>query len=173
MKLRFDQDAAHRPLLMQAARIALVKMKISAPSRAFVAGVIWSLVGVFLILRGFFPYWIGTARESFWGGMAILVAAVLLGAAKGWFVLRRSSARVLAYIDLHREPQGFWHIYPPGFFLLIPLMIGLGLALRAGFADSLPALIAGIYLAVGTALLGSTPPFFRYWRTGGGAFDSG
>ena len=54
----------------------------------------------------------------------------------------------------------------PGVWL-IPLMIALGIALRAGFSTSLPALVAGVYLAVGAALLGSTGPYFRYWRSGG------
>jgi hypothetical protein len=142
----------------------------TAPSRALLAGIIWLLVGLLLILRGCFPYWIEVVRESFAGGLVLLLVAALLGAAKGWFLLRRSSMRMLAHIDARRELIGFWHIYPPRFYLVIPLMVGLGLALRAGFGTSMPALVSGVYLAVGTALLSSTPPFFRYWRTNGTDF---
>ena len=142
-------------------------MKFDAPTRALLAGTVWLAIGLTLVLRGLFPYWVDVARESLPAGLLLLGVASALGAAKGWFVLRRTSLRMLSHIDAQPGRQGLATLYPRSFLLLIPLMIALGFALRAGFATSMPALVAGVYLAVGAALLGSTRPYFRYWRSGG------
>jgi len=130
------------------------------------AGLVWCLAGVLLVLRGLAPYWLEIARDSLGAGAALLAASVLVGWAKGWFVLRRAAGRIIDHIEAHRDDGGPWQLYPPRLLALIPVMIALGLGLRAGLGDTLPSLVAAVYLGVGTALMASTLPFFRYWRNG-------
>ena len=70
-------------------------MMFDAPSRAFIAGAVWLVAGLLLIWRGLFPYWVEVARGSYTDASLLLGGVAILGAAKGWFVLRRSAIRVL------------------------------------------------------------------------------
>lgn len=130
------------------------------------AGLIWGLVGVLLMLRGLAPYWLEIAEQSLGAGVALLAASLLVGWAKGWFVLRRAAGRIIAHIETQQHDGRLWNLYPPRLLVVIPLMVLLGVGLRAGFGDSLPALVAAVYLGIGAALMASALPFFRYWRTG-------
>lgn len=136
-----------------------------APSRAFIAGTVWLASGLLLIFRGLFPYWIEVANESSAEASLLLCAAVLVGAAKGWFVLRRGALRVLRHIEARPGRQTLAALYPRSFYPLILAMVLFGIAIRAWLGETLPAMVAGIYLAVGAALLSSTAPYFRFWRS--------
>lgn len=106
------------------------------------------------------------AQQSLGVGVALLAASLLIGWAKGWFVLKRAAARIIDHIERHQDAPRLWQLYPPRLLLLIPVMVALGFALRLGFGESLPSLVAAVYLGVGTALVASTRPFLRYWRQG-------
>ncbi len=148
-------------------------MNLSAPSRALVAGAVWLAAGLMLLWRGLFPYWQGVARDSATEAFLLLVGAVLLGAAKGWFVLRRSAARVLHHIDGSPARAHLTTLYPRSAYPLLLGMILLGVTIRATLGETLPAVVAAVYLGIGAALLCSAAPYFRYWRRGGFAASPG
>ena len=142
-------------------------MMLDAPSRAFVAGTVWLVAGLLLMWRGLFPYWVEVARGSYADASLLLGGAILLGAAKGWFVLRRSAMRMLRHIDAQPGRQSFRNLYPRSFYPLILVMVLFGIAIRAWLGETLPAVVAGVYLGIGAALLSTTAPYFRYWRSKG------
>ena len=144
-------------------------MTLNSAQRALLASTLWSAAGVVLICRGLVPYWFALAQESLSDALVLMAMASLLGIAKGWFVLRRTARRLLRHIETQPETTGLSALYPARFYLLMALMVSLGFTLRAAFGTSLPALVAGVYLAIGVALLGSTLPYFRYWRSEGTA----
>ena len=140
-------------------------MMFDAPSRALIAGVVWLAAGLLLIWRGLFPFWMEVARESIADASLLLCGALLVGAAKGWFVLRRGAMRMLGHIEARPGRQSVAALYPRSFYPMLLLMMLLGISIRAWLGDTLPAVVAGVYLAVGAALLSSTMPFFRFWRS--------
>lgn len=142
-------------------------MTFDAPSRAFIAGAVWIAAGLLLIWRGLFPYWMEVARDSYAVASLLLVGAAIVGAAKGWFVLRRGAMRVLRHIDAQPGRQGLAALYPRSVYPLLLFMVLLGIAIRTWLGAALPAVVAGVYLAVGVALLSSTAPYFRFWRQKG------
>lgn len=129
------------------------------------AGAVWLAAGLLLIWRGLFPYWMDVARESHADASLLLGGAILVGAAKGWFILRRGAMRVLRHIDSRPGRQRLAALYPCSVYPLLLVMVLLGVAIRAWLGETMPAVVAGVYLAVGAALLSSTAPYFRFWRS--------
>ena len=127
----------------------------------------WLVAGLLLIWRGLFPYWVEVARGSYTDAALLLGGVSLLGAVKGWFVLRRSAMRVLRHIDAQPRRQSLAALYPRSFYPLLLVMVLFGIAIRAWLGEILPAVVAGVYLGIGAALLSSTAPYFRYWRSRG------
>ena len=142
-------------------------MMFDAPSRAFIAGAVWLMAGLLLIGRGLFPYWVEVARGSYAEASLLLAGAGLLGAAKGWFVLKRTAMRVLSHIDAQPGRQSVVALYPRSFYPLLLVMVLLGVAIRTWLGETFPAVVAGLYLGIGAALVSSTAPYFRYWRSRG------
>ena len=103
------------------------------------------------------------AEQSLPAAILLLAVAALLGAAKGWFVLRRSATRILQHILERPGRQGLDAIVPMRTAPLLLLMIGLGVSLRTFLGEDYPAAVAGIYLGIGVALAVSASPFFRCW----------
>ena len=103
-----------------------------------------------MLYRGcvFLPKVDGSGSLLVWGA-----AGLLLGAAKGWFVLSTSATRAFGYIDRRPECDWFWLSIQPIFYVLIPLMIGFGVFVRKTFGESTPGLVAALYIAVSVALL--------------------
>ena len=135
-------------------------MNLSQSSRALCGGVIWVVIGLSLAVRGTFPFGTRALEASVGLGLLALVLGLLVGGAKGWFVLRRSASRMISRIESRPAPEPFWQIYPPRLALLIPLMIGFGWTLKYLCAESQPGVIFGVYVGIGAALVTSSPPFF-------------
>ena len=126
-------------------------MKISRRARVGLATVIWIAVGVMLIVRGLFPHFENI--DSGTGRMVALVLGVLVGGAKGWFVLSKSAKRTAGFIARRPEQDWPWMSFHPVLWAVIPLMIGMGVWLRHTFADSNPAIIVGVYVGIGAAMI--------------------
>ncbi|MEM6708870.1 MAG: hypothetical protein AAF648_08805 [Pseudomonadota bacterium] len=141
-------------------------MTFDAPTRALLAGALWLTAGLGLLWRGLDPYWLNVAQESILTALLLLAGAVLIGAAKGWFVLRRSAIRILQHIESRPGQQGLAAVYPASALPLLLLMIALGFAMRHFLGESYPEIVAGVYLGIGAALICSTSPFVRFWRCG-------
>jgi hypothetical protein len=131
-----------------------------------VAGAGWCVGAVVLLVRACF--FLRTAlteehRTTVAVGVTLLVAAVV-GLAKATFVLKRTARKSLRRIQGLPEPLRPWHAFPPSYLIVLPAMVGLGLAVRHaashGWAGGwLGAL--GIYVAVGIALAWSSADYFR------------
>lgn len=138
-------------------------MHVSPRNRALAAGVVWLIGGSMLLWRGS-PYWMRSYEASPTTAIVILLAALIIGGAKGWFVLRKSSARMIRRIEASPVPRPIWEIYPVYFYPLILVMIGMGWSVRHYWGEDLPGLVAGVYLGIGAALLTSSAPYFKAWR---------
>ena len=109
------------------------------------------------------------ARDTEHRSAAMLWLAIgfglAIGAAKGWFVLRRTAAKNLSRIGSLAEPTRPWQAFPPAFYPLIGLMVGLGVGIRLLARHGLPGghvTALGVYVAIGAALLGSSLPYWRF-----------
>lgn len=125
-------------------------LKISRITRkGFMVG-IWSGVAAMLAYRGY-PFLSaveGTGDLVMWISIGLVI-----GAAKGWFVLSKSATRTCAYIDRRPELDWFWLSLHPVLYILIPAMIGLGHFMKVTYGESMPGLVAALYLGVSVALL--------------------
>ena len=125
-------------------------LKISRITRKGLMVGIWSGVAGMLAYRGY-PFLSaveGTGDLVMWISIGLVI-----GAAKGWFVLSKSAARTCAYIDRRPELDWFWLSLHPVLYVLIPAMIGLGAFMRHTYGESIPGLVAALYLGISVALL--------------------
>ncbi len=135
-------------------------------SVARIAGAAWCLVGAGLLARAA-GFW--SLAKTHDGRSTTLLAvvgagALVVGWLKGVFVLQRSARKNLARIERLAEPVQPWQAFAPAYAVLIVVMIGLGLGIRAVAAQGwlggwVTAL--GIYVAVATGLLSSSTVYFR------------
>jgi hypothetical protein len=101
--------------------------------------------------------------ERLEGGSSTLVpsAALAIGAAKGWFIFRRTSGKNIERIRSEPEPRWFWRVYPLYLYVLIPVMIAFGVWIRYTLGEGYPWVVVLVYFSVGAALLASSVPYFR------------
>ena len=116
---------------------------------------IWSGVAGVLAFRGYsFLFGDLADPEQSTGDLVMWISiGLVIGAAKGWFVLSKSAARTCAYIDRRPELDWFWLSLHPVLYILIPAMIGLGHFVRVTYGESMPGLVAALYLGISVALL--------------------
>jgi hypothetical protein len=135
-----------------------IKPSSSRRTRLLLASLVWSAVGVGLLVAGL--RWLLTAPGS-WAWLG-LVVALLVGAAKGFWVLARraaDNARRIAAAGEARCPGG---AFSWGSWLLAVGMMGAGFGLRH---SPLPRPWLGlIYTVVGVALLGASGVSWSHWR---------
>ena len=129
------------------------------------AGSIWGLVGLFLIVRGVVMYQeaLNTQNASQTALMISIAIALVIGVAKGKFVLSKTARRNKSRIDNIQEPLKIHHVYAKSFYFLIAGMIALGVTLRT-FNEYLGGyvVVAAIYCGIGLALMVSS---LTYWKT--------
>ena len=126
--------------------------------RARFVGLMWIAVAVMLYARSasYFVAVQDTAKQA-----GLLAVALVIGGAKGWFVLRKSSKRLITRIESMPGKQGVWTIWHPVFIVLIALMIGFGVALRKFAGPTYPSVVVLVYFGVGAALAVSSIHFFQ------------
>ncbi len=129
------------------------------------AGSIWGLVGLFLIIRGAIMYQdaLNTQNATQTALMISIAVSVIIGVAKGRFVLSKTARRNKTRIDSIEEPLKIHHVYAKSFYFLIAGMIALGIILRT-FNEYLGGyvVVAAIYCGIGLALMVSS---LTYWKT--------
>jgi uncharacterized membrane protein len=129
------------------------------------AGSIWGLVGLFLIIRGAGMYQTALDTQSTTQTALIIsiVLSVIVGVAKGKFVLSKTARRNKSRIESIEEPLKIHHVYAKSFYFLIAGMILLGVSLRA-FNEYLGGyvVVGAIYCGIGLALMVSS---LTYWKT--------
>ncbi|MZG29712.1 MAG: hypothetical protein F3741_02720 [Nitrospinae bacterium] len=130
-----------------------------------IAGGLWCIIGLFLIFRGFGLYQLA-GQEQHSTQIAIIlsvITAVLIGLVKGKFVLSKTARKNKARIHGLEDPVHIHQIFAKPFYILIPLMMGLGILLRfyneylGGYV-----VVAAIYCGIGMALIISSR---TYWAS--------
>ena len=133
------------------------QLKPGAPKSVhlFVAGSIWCLVGIFLLLRG--AHWL-YGIEKLW----IVFPGVILGTLKALFMLDRSAKKNIRRIVDGGNSRCLGGVYSWKTWLLVFLMMGMGCLLRN---SSLPKEFLGLfYVSIGWGLFFSSRKCWIAWR---------
>jgi len=133
------------------------RLKPGVPRRVhqITAAMIWSLVGIFLMIRG-----AGFLLEV----QALWLAAVgiLIGTGKSLFMLDKSARKNISRIAALNDGRCIGGVYSWKMWLLVGCMIFLGITLRK---SSLPREIVGvIYVAIGWSLFFSSRLLWQSFR---------
>ena len=129
-----------------------------------VAGIIWIVVGLFLIYRGSGLYNLAVVEQDTSKGVLItsVILGVVLGILKGKFVLSKTALRNRNRINQLAPPINIHHIFSSSFYCLIAGMMVLGFLLRE-FNSYLGGyvVVASIYCGIGMALIAASGV---YWK---------
>jgi hypothetical protein len=131
------------------------KPGVSVRTHLLLGGLIWSLVGFFLLTNGFV---LVSLQDHLWYGLAGMV----LGSAKSFFILDRVARKNLRRIKDFEEKACIGSVYSWKTWFLVLAMIGLGRFLRT---TVLPGEVVGfIYTAVGWPLMLSSRLMWVEWN---------
>ena len=129
-----------------------------------VAGLIWIIVGLFLIYRGTGLYNLAVVEQNTGKGALIIsvILGVVIGIIKGKFVLSKTALRNRNRINQLVPPISIHQIFSGAFYGLIAGMMVLGFLLRefnaylGGYV-----VVASIYCGIGMALIAASSV---YWK---------
>jgi len=131
------------------------KPGVSVRMHLFLAALIWSVVGFFLLTNGFV---LVSLKNQLWYG----VAGILLGTVKTFFILDRVARKNVKRIKEFADNTCIGSVYSWKTWLLVAAMIGLGRFLRT---TVLPGEVVGlIYTAVGWALMLASRLVWLEWK---------
>jgi hypothetical protein len=131
------------------------KPGVSVRVHLFLAALIWSLVGFFLLTNGFVLI---SLKGPLWFG----VLGLALGTVKTFFILDRVARKNIKRIKEFEDRVCIGSVYSWKTWVLVAAMIGLGRLLRT---TVLPGEIVGlIYTAVGWALMLASRLMWREWN---------
>lgn len=120
----------------------------------FVAPLLWTLIGGFLMVRGWL--WLGSGHGRWW-----LVLAIVLGSLKSLFILDRVARKSIARLVRFQDGTCLGAIYSWQSWMLVVLMMVSGFLLRR-FGH--PGQGIGIlYCAVGWSLCFSSRLGWKQW----------
>lgn len=133
------------------------KPGVSIRTHLLLGGLIWTVVGFFLLANGFVL--VSLADKLGYG-----IIGILLGIVKTFFILDRVARKNINRIKEFEDKACFGSVYSLKTWFLVLAMIGLGRFLRT---TVLPGEVIGmIYMAVGLALmLSSRLMWFEWSRT--------
>jgi hypothetical protein len=144
---------------------SLLPVRLAPRSLGWLAFGLWLLGGV--VLLSFGAARLAQAARS--GATPLVVtavaaAALAVGAAKGWFVLRRTAQRNIDRLAALAQDQRPIHVYGVRSWVIIGLMTGLSVGLTLG---GVPPLWRGmVNVAIGAALAASSLSYLVPLRTG-------
>ena len=129
-----------------------------------IAGLIWVIVGLFLIYRGSGLYNLAVIEQNTSKGTLIIsvILGVVIGIIKGKFVLSKTALRNRNRINQLVPPLSIHQIFSGAFYGLIAGMMVLGFLLRefnaylGGYV-----VVASIYCGIGMALIAASSV---YWK---------
>lgn len=120
----------------------------------FAAPLLWTVVGAFLLVRGW--DWIGPGQDRWF-----VLLAIALGTGKSVLILDKTASRSLTRIVRLRDGTCLGAVYSWKTWALVVLMMGSGILLRRYFT---PGVVIGtLYAAVGWALLYSSRLGWLEW----------
>ncbi|MDX2085951.1 MAG: hypothetical protein SFZ03_11250 [Candidatus Melainabacteria bacterium] len=157
----FTLDPAWQRLLWMVGILALifvVPVRLQPAQLKKLAFLLWAAGGLVLLSLGWGRLFTLQVSDSnlLWFYVAIALA---LGAAKGRFVLRKTSQRNLDRIHSMSEPQRPAQVYSLRSWIMIGLMLGISASLTLFNAD--PVIRGVVNLAVGVALLTSSLAYLK------------
>ena len=129
-----------------------------------IAGLIWIIVGLFLIYRGSGLYNLAVIEQNTSKETLIIsvILGVVIGILKGKFVLSKTALRNRNRINQLVPPLSIHHVFSGSFYGLIAGMMILGFLLRefnaylGGYV-----VVASIYCGIGMALIAASSV---YWK---------
>lgn len=132
-------------------------MQVSHKQHFLNAACFWTLTGAILGFVGFKWLWSGFAQNSW---VWLLVAlAVLLGWAKGEFMIGKAGKKAIERIHHLPECSSFHRVFTPGQWVFVFSMMGIGMLIRFSGLDKS---YRGIILAVvGVGLLWASRYFWE------------
>jgi hypothetical protein len=131
------------------------KPGVSVRTHLFLAALIWSLVGFFLLTNGFVLI---SLKGHLWYG----VLGMLLGTAKTFFVLDRVALKNVKRIKEFEDKVCIGSVYSWKTWILVAAMIALGRFLRTTVLP--PEIVGFIYTAVGWALMLASRLVWLEWK---------
>ena len=129
-----------------------------------IAGGVWVAVGIFLIIRGVGFYQLAMSNPAV-STTCIAISVIMglvIGGAKGKFVLAKTARKNKTRINGLEEPVNIGQVFAKSFYIFIVGMMGLGFLLR-----TYPHLVGGyvvvaaIYCGIGSALAVAS---MVYWK---------
>jgi hypothetical protein len=131
------------------------KPGISVRTHLFLAALIWSVVGFFLLINGFVLI---SIQNHLWYG----VVGLILGTAKTFFILDRVALKNVKRIKDFEDKVCIGSVYSWKTWVMVAAMIALGRFLRT---TVLPGEVVGlIYTAVGWALMLASRKMWLEWK---------
>jgi hypothetical protein len=144
-------------LRMVAQRLRIPEPAAKRRTLRVLAGILWILVGMMLILRAI-PWILATPLAGF----VAAAIGLLVGILKSWYVFMPLAAKNVERIQAlspHREKICLFAFQAIKAYLLIAGMIALGILLRL---SPIPrTILVGVYVAVGSALILASPKYLR------------
>ncbi|HVP62791.1 MAG TPA: hypothetical protein VMT11_19700 [Myxococcaceae bacterium] len=139
--------------------------KLAPRSLGWLAFGLWMLGAVVLLSLGTARLLHAARGETSPGAVAVVaVGALVVGAAKGWFLLRRTARRNIDRLAALTEDRRAIHVYGTRSWVVIGLMTGLSIGLTLG---GVPPLWRGmVNLAIGAALAASSLNYLAPLRAG-------
>lgn len=142
------------PMLLQKKRIEKYKPGVDRKIHLFAAGLLWTVVGSFLIFRGW--GWIDP-EENGW----FVLIALVIGTLKSVIVLDRSAKRGVERISRMQDGTCLGAVYSWKTWMLVAVMALSGFLLRTFFDPG--RIIGTLYCAIGWALLLSSRYCWWEW----------
>ena len=131
------------------------KPGVSVRTHLFLAALIWSVVGFFLLTNGIVLI---SLKGHFW----YAVVGLILGTVKTFFILDRVARKNVKRIEEFEDKVCIGSVYSWKTWLLVAAMIVLGRFLRT---TVLPGEVVGlIYTAVGWALMLASRLMWQKWK---------
>ncbi|WP_457572727.1 hypothetical protein [Desulfolithobacter sp.] len=134
--------------------LARLKPGVNRSVHLFVASLLWTSIGIMLIVRGW--GWMGPGS-----GRWLVLPALALGMAKSFLVLDRATRRSVARIIELRDGTCLGAVYSWKTWALVGLMMASGITMRA---LTEPGRVVGtVYVAIGCGLLFSSRHGWLAW----------
>jgi hypothetical protein len=140
--------------------LVLVPIRLSALQLKGLAFFLWFLGGLVLTFRGV-NFMFSAPDQPGWTLMAVItVVALIIGMAKGQFVLAKTSRRNIDRLNALQEPMRPIYVYEFRSWLIIGLMTLIGVGLNF-LPPSLILLRGAVNLAIGAALIMSSLAYLK------------
>ncbi|KAG6559690.1 hypothetical protein RHABOEDO_000778 [Candidatus Rhabdochlamydia oedothoracis] len=124
-----------------------------------VSGVIWLIIGGFLLSMGLYLLILQPSLQSREHAMVLFCLGLVLGFIKGYFILSKTAQKAVKRISLIPEPISILQVYPPIYLGLVIGMMLLGMGLR--WLEITSSIRGVIDVAVGFALMSTSRVYFQ------------